>query len=262
MSTPPTHPRIPYGEADFRRIRLNRWLYVDKTRFLRRLEEERYAFLIRPRRFGKSLWASILENYYDRFWAGGFDATFAGTDIGQHPTGEQSRYVTLRFDFSAVNDKLETLEREFETDCHTELQGTLERHPDLFPDAAVQRILTRPSISAKLGVLFRYAGDHDIPLYVIINEYDNFANTVLAYHGAEAYHSFTRGAALTAHADMSQPAGGNIIPGLRYRDAPAAIESAPASGDWTALSCCASIERLHCAWVCQTDGVISRVSLP
>ena len=46
MSTPPAHPRIPYGEADFRRIRLNRWLYVDKTRFLRRLEEERYAFLM------------------------------------------------------------------------------------------------------------------------------------------------------------------------------------------------------------------------
>ena len=97
MSTPPAHPRIPYGEADFRRIRLNRWLYVDKTRFLRRLEEERYAFLIRPRRFGKSLWISLLENYYDRFWADDFEATFAGTDIGQDPTGEQSRYVTLRF---------------------------------------------------------------------------------------------------------------------------------------------------------------------
>ena len=62
VSTPPAHPRIPYGEADFRRIRLNRRLYVDKTRFLRRLEEERYAFLIRPRRFGKSLWVSLLEN--------------------------------------------------------------------------------------------------------------------------------------------------------------------------------------------------------
>ena len=90
VSTPPKHPRIPYGEADFRRIRLNRWLYVDKTRFLRRLEEERYAFLIRPRRFGKSLWASVLENYYDRFWADGFDATFAGTDIGQQPTGNRA----------------------------------------------------------------------------------------------------------------------------------------------------------------------------
>ena len=193
MSTPPAHPRIPYGEADFRRIRLNRWLYVDKTRFVRRLEEERYAFLIRPRRFGKSLWVSLLENYYDRFWADDFEATFAGTDIGQHPTGEQGRYVTLRFNFSAVNDKLETLEREFETYCFIELQGTLERHPDLFPEATLQRILAPPSIATKLSMLFRYAGDHDIRLYVIIDEYDNFANTVLAYHGAEAYHSFTHG---------------------------------------------------------------------
>ena len=193
VSTPPTHPRIPYGEADFRRIRWNRWLYVDKTRFLRRLEEERYAFLIRPRRFGKSLWISLLENYYDRFWADGFAATFAGTDIGQHPTGEQSRYVTLRFNFSMVNDKLETLEREFETYCLTELRGRLRRHPDLFPEAAVRDILAPPSIAGKLSELFMYAGDHDISLYVLIDEYDNFANTVLAYHGAEAYHSFTHG---------------------------------------------------------------------
>ena len=97
------------------------------------LPAEHYAFLIRPRRFGKSL----LENYYDRLWADEFDATFAGTDIGRDPTGEQSRYVTLRFNFSMVNDKLETLEREFETYCMIEFRGTLRRHPDLF--AAIAR---------------------------------------------------------------------------------------------------------------------------
>ena len=193
MDEAPAYPRIPYGEADFRRIRLNGWLYVDKTRFLRRLEQERYAFLIRPRRFGKSLWISLLENYYDRFWADDFDATFAGTDIGREPTGEQSRYVTLRFNFSMVNDKLETLEREFETYRMIELRGRLRRHPDLFPEAAVRDILAPPSIATKLSELFQYAGDHDIPLYVLIDEYDNFANTVLAYHGAEAYHDFTHG---------------------------------------------------------------------
>ena len=187
------HPRIPYGESDFQRIRLNRWLYVDKTRFLRRLEEERYVFLIRPRRFGKSLWVSLLENYYDRFWAGRFDAIFAGTDVGQSPTGEQSRYVVLRFDFSAVDDRLETLEREFETYCFIELRAALRRHPDLFPEAVLGDILAPPSIANKLAELFRYAGDHDIPLYVLIDEYDNFANTVLAQHGAEAYHDFTHG---------------------------------------------------------------------
>ena len=193
MNETPAYPHIPYGQADFRRIRLNRWLYVDKTRFLRRLEQEHYAFLIRPRRFGKTLWVSLLENYYDRFWADDFEATFAGTDIGRSPTGEKSRYVTLRFNFSMVDDKLETLEREFEAYCLVELEGTLERHPDLFPEAARQRILAPPSIATKLSMLFRYAGDHDIPLYVLIDEYDNFANTVLAQRGAEAYHAFTHG---------------------------------------------------------------------
>ena len=189
----PAYPRIPYGEADISRIRRNGWLYVDKTRFLRLLERERYVFLIRPRRFGKSLWVSVLENYYDRFWGDQFEDVFAGTDIGQDPTGEHGRYVTLRFNFSMVNDKLETLEREFEAYCHIELRGALRRHPDLFPQAALRDILAPPSISTKLSELFRYAGDHGIPLYVLIDEYDNFANTVLAHHGAEAYESFTHG---------------------------------------------------------------------
>ena len=187
------YPRIPYGEADFRRIRLNRWLYVDKTRFLRRLEQERYVCFIRPRRFGKSCWVSLLENYYDRYWGHEFDAVFSGTDIGRRPTGERHRYVVLRFDFSAVNDAPETLEREFDAYCHIELRGTLRRHPDLFPAAAAQDILTPPSTAAKLAELFRYAGDEGIPLYVLIDEYDNFANTVLSVHGEEAYHAFTHG---------------------------------------------------------------------
>ena len=193
MDETPVHPHIPYGQSDFRRIRLRKWLYVDKTRFLRRLEREDYVFLIRPRRFGKSLWVSLLENYYDRWWGHEFEATFAGTDVGRNPTAERHRYVVLRFDFSLVNDKLDTLEREFETYCHTEFRGALRRHPDLFPEAALRELLAPPSISSKLTALFRHAGDHDIPLYVLIDEYDNFANTVLARHGAGAYHAFTHG---------------------------------------------------------------------
>ena len=193
MDEVPAYPRIPYGESDFRRIRLNRWLYVDKTRFLRRLEQERYVFLIRPRRFGKSLWVSLLENYYDRYWGHEFDAVFSGTDVGRDPTPERHRYVVLRFDFSAVKDKLETLEREFDTYCLAEIRDTLERYPDLFPAAAVQRILAPPSASAKLTELFLHTKRHGIPLYVLIDEYDNFANTVLAHHGAPAYEDFTHG---------------------------------------------------------------------
>ena len=190
---PAAYPRIPYGEADIRRIRLKGWLYVDKTRFLRRLEEESYVFLIRPRRFGKSLWVSVLENYYDRTRADEWHAIFDGTDIGRQPTGDRSRYVILRFNFSAFDDTLETLRERFEAYCLIEIRAALERNADLFPDAAIRRILAHSSVDGKLRELFRYAGDHGIPLYVLIDEYDNFANTVLAHHGREAYESFTHG---------------------------------------------------------------------
>ncbi len=189
----PDHPRIPYGWADFRAIRLEGRLYVDKTRFLRRLEEDRYVFLIRPRRFGKSCWVSVLENYYDRNRAAEFDALFAGTDVGRRPTDARHRYVVLRFDFSAFEDTPETLRERFETYCDTVLYYALERNRDLFPDAARRRILAAPAVDGKLNQLFAYAGEHDIPIYALIDEYDNFANTILARHGASAYEAFTHG---------------------------------------------------------------------
>ena len=195
MTVPVTAPwpRIPYGEMSFPRIRRNGWLYVDKTRFLRPLEDERYAFFIRPRRFGKSCWLLLLECYYGRHWAHEFEALFGDTDIGRAPTAERGRYVVVRFDFSAFNDKLETLEERFEGYCFIELRHALERHPDLFPEAALQRILAPPAIDGRLQELFKYAGEHGIPLYILIDEYDNFANTVLVHRGQEAYESFTHG---------------------------------------------------------------------
>ena len=160
VNEPLTHPRIPYGAADFRRIRLNRWLYVEKA--LRRLEQGCYAFLIRPRRFGK--------------WGHEFDAVFAGTDIGQNPPADRHRYVVLRFNFSMMNDALDTLKREFDT------------YSGPFPDVAVRRLLASDSAPGKLNELLLYTKRHGIPLYLLIDEDDNFANTVLAYHGAQAYH--------------------------------------------------------------------------
>ena len=190
---PASYPRIPYGWADFRAIRLENRLYVDKTRFVHALEEERYAFFIRPRRFGKSCWVSLLDNYYNRTRADDFEAVFDGTHLGRHPTENRHRYVVLRFNFSAFKNALETLEYHFEEYCQLIVRHALERNADLFPEAARQHIRSSDSVNGQLNELFLYAGDHGIPLYVLIDEYDNFANTVLAYHGEEAYQSFTHG---------------------------------------------------------------------
>ena len=190
---PASYPRIPYGWSDFRAIRLENRLYVDKTRFIYALEEERYALLIRPRRFGKSCWISLLENYYDRRAADEFEAIFGGTDLGRQPTENRHRYVVLRFDFSMFDDTLETLRERLEAYCQLVIRCALERNRDLFPETARQHICSSNSVSGQLAALFMYAEDHGIPLYVLIDEYDNFANTVLAHHGEETSQSSTHG---------------------------------------------------------------------
>ena len=187
------YPRIPYGVANFRRIRLEHRLYVDKTRFLHALEQVDHAVLIRPRRFGKTCWVSVLEHYYDRAWAHEFDAVFGGTDVGRRPTEHRHRYVVLRFNFSAFKTALEGLEHHFEEYCQLRLRTALERNPDLFPEAAVRRIRAPASVNGQLNELFAFAGERGIPLYALIDEYDNFANTVLAHHGEAAYQRFTHG---------------------------------------------------------------------
>ena len=190
---PASYPRIPYGLGNFERIRRDRYLYVDKTRFLRPLEDHDHAFLIRPRRFGKTCWVALLECYYDHTRAEHFDAVFAGTDIGADPTPLRSRYVMLRFNFSAFSPKLATLEERFEEYCELRLESTLRRNRDLFPDATVRHIFAPSNINGKLNRLFEHVGETGISLYVLIDEYDNFANTVLAYHGQAAYEQFTHG---------------------------------------------------------------------
>ena len=92
--------KIPYGISDFEKIQLKNKYLVDKTRFIRTLEDHEYVFFIRPRRFGKSLWLSILETYYDIAKKDRFNTFFKNTEIGKKPTSKRNSYLILRFDFS------------------------------------------------------------------------------------------------------------------------------------------------------------------
>ena len=96
--------QIPYGVKDFKRIRLEDFYYVDKTAFIRKLEDRAdFLFFVRPRRFGKSLLCETLRCYYDVAEKGNFDRLFGGLDIGRDPTVNASRYFVLSLDFSYVN---------------------------------------------------------------------------------------------------------------------------------------------------------------
>ena len=186
-------PAIPYGRAYFRGIRMEGCLYVDKTRFLHALEQERFVFFIRPRRFGKTCWLSMLESYYDRNQADDFERVFGGLDIYREPTPNRGRYVVVRFNFSTFGNDPANLEREFDEYCRRHIRDAVEDHPDLFPGAVVDRIQAASTINGQLDELFLHARREGIPLYVLIDEYDNFASTILAGAGAEAYHALTRG---------------------------------------------------------------------
>ena len=97
--------KIPYALTNFERIRTENYLYVDKTRFIEMLENEatQYHFLIRPRKFGKSLFLSVLEHYYDLRFKERFAELFGELYIGQNPTEKANSYFVMRFNFSGLD---------------------------------------------------------------------------------------------------------------------------------------------------------------
>ena len=96
--------QVPYGEPSFAYLREAGYAYVDKTHFIQVLEQcgTRFPFIVRPRRFGKSLFANMLMAYYDKAAAGDFDERFSGTWIGDHPTPWASKFLVLKLDFSGI----------------------------------------------------------------------------------------------------------------------------------------------------------------
>ena len=191
--------RIAYGVADFESIQTRNNYYVDKTRFIPLLEENRYLFFIRPRRFGKSLWISILETYYDCAKKARFAEFFHDTWIGENPTEEQGTYLVLTLDFSMVRADPEKVEASFEDHGRIHLHSFLDKYRDWFSAGAIASIQKEPNLIAKLSALFREAQKRNLNLYILIDEYDNFANTILSTAGTQAYHDLTHGEGFYRH---------------------------------------------------------------
>ena len=196
----PTPLRLPYGVADFVKLRRGNEYYVDKTAYLPLLEEAgRFLFLIRPRRFGKSLLQSVMECYYDRRWEPDFDEFFGGTWIHDHPTAEKHRYLALRFDFSAVDADSSRMAASFETYCRIELESFLGRYAALIPAEPAEKVIAEPNTPARLERLFRTADALGLALYLFIDEYDNFANNLLVREGRDKYQELTHGGGFFRH---------------------------------------------------------------
>ena len=184
--------RLPYGINDFEAIIEQNQYYVDKTMYLPLLENQpSNIFFIRPRRFGKSIFLSMLHAYYDCSKKEKFQALFGDLWVGKHPTPLQGKYQILHLDFSYVGGSIEKLEENFDMYLRVKLDGFMRIYKDSYPEDVKEKFFKSDSATEKLALLQDETATKGIPLYLIIDEYDNFTNTVLNEQGENVYWAIT-----------------------------------------------------------------------
>ena len=184
--------KIPYGLTDYLRIVTEDYYYVDKTRYIEDLEKTAaFLFLIRPRRFGKSLFLNMLYCYYDVRYADKFDELFGNQYIGKHPTSEQGKYLVLYFNFSAVRGTGEALEENFNMYAKIQMEAFADQYASYFEPGFSQGIRELKSAASQLNYIGKRAGMLGLSIYLLIDEYDNFTNTILSSEGNNVYRALT-----------------------------------------------------------------------
>ena len=189
-----TIKRLPYGISDFTDLRRQNMYYADKTQYIPTMEAAgNFLFLIRPRRFGKSIFLSMLAAYYDIAGQDKFDTLFDGLWIQQHPTEEKGQYQVIHLDFSQATAGLSgTLKERFDKYCSTMYEVFAERYAQYYDANFVQDVKHRaPDSSEQLRFICKRAKERGNQLYLIIDEYDNFTNNVLNEEGEQVYHALT-----------------------------------------------------------------------
>ena len=184
--------RVLYGNANYAEIVRDHGYFVDKTAYIAQLEPVKNAVFLRPRRFGKSLWCRMLECYYNINQRGEFDELFGQTYIGQHPTPQRNTFFVLALDFSVVDSTgaLDDIEASFDHHVNLTLQTMVGlTHDWLHGDLVIAQ---DASAAANLELVLQYVQEHRLPaLYVIIDEYDNFANQLITAHKDHLYRQLT-----------------------------------------------------------------------
>ncbi len=179
MNEPTELKKVPYGNAGFKSLRSDDYAYIDKTQFIETLERSgsRFPFIVRPRRFGKTLFVETLKAYYDKVEAKNFEKNFSGTYIGSHPTALANQFYVLKFTFAGLQSS--KAEEEFQIS----VRNALVRFFNVYPHPRQNEILAKdfPSAGALIESFFAILGpDYQQKLYIIIDEYDHLANAVLS----------------------------------------------------------------------------------
>ena len=173
--------KLPYGISDYESLIENDYYYVDKTMYIEKLENlaERYIMFLRPRKFGKTLFTSTLENYYDIKKEEKFEKLYGETYIGKNPTKLKNSYHILKFNFSGIDTaNRETTIKGFKREVSSSIRFFVEKYK---LDFYINEESEAEDILDNLIKAFEIQKQNG-KIYVIIDEYDHFANELLGFN--------------------------------------------------------------------------------
>lgn len=174
--------RIPYGMQNFEDVIKEDCYYVDKTPFIEQIEESnKYFFFIRPRRFGKTLTLSMLENYYDINKKDKFEEIFGKLYIGQNPTPEHNTYLIIRLNFAEVAAGLDDYKDGLDNHCSLVFNFFCDIYAHLLPADIKEGLEKLTDAVSQLRFLCQKCQEVGKKIYLFIDEYDNFTNMILAH---------------------------------------------------------------------------------
>nr|VFK27241.1 MAG: Predicted AAA-ATPase [Candidatus Kentron sp. MB]VFK31079.1 MAG: Predicted AAA-ATPase [Candidatus Kentron sp. MB]VFK75509.1 MAG: Predicted AAA-ATPase [Candidatus Kentron sp. MB] len=187
--------KFPYGLADFQSIREEGYFYIDRTDRISLIEQAgKQLLFLRPRRFGKSLWLSVLENYYDLARVDRFEELFGELKVGRAPTPKRNRYFILRLNFSEVdpNGNTDAITASLHRHINSCIHAFNVYYRNHLPQP-VEWVMEDSFFSLRNLIATVHATGHK--LYLIIDEYDNFANEVMTsqMRGQDRYQELVGG---------------------------------------------------------------------
>lgn len=172
---------LPYGMMNFEDIRLDNYYYVDKTSFIPMIEQsDRFFFFIRPRRFGKSLTLNMLQHYYDIRAKDKFDALFGDLYIGKHPTKDRNSYLVIKLNFSGITGELHNYRKGLDEHCRIVFDYFCDVYADYLPEGIKEKMDEKDGAVNQLEYLFTECARVNQKIYLFIDEYDHFTNTILS----------------------------------------------------------------------------------
>lgn len=172
---------LPYGMMNFAVIRRDDYYYVDKTAFIPLIERsDRFFFFMRPRRFGKSLTLNMLQHYYDVNAKDKFDALFGDLYIGKHPTKDRNSYLVLKLNFSLVSAELHNYRKGLDDHCSIVFDYFCDVYADYLPEGIKEKMQAKDGAVNQLEYLYMECAKVNRKIYLFIDEYDHFTNTILS----------------------------------------------------------------------------------